>query len=199
MSDTPPAPGDAGVTARLRRRTALAAWVPLTLLAVVAVTAWGRPGWATSGSAFGVAVLACALCSLAAGALIRRAARWRTATEAAAQWARRWQHGTGAAAPIPDTWRDAACGDPKPLHTGKALPVVRRERRLPAVVLPLRVSGGVLAEGQAVIVHARGDRLLPGRGDVLQVLVLGRRGPYLIGRVADGVVFAADRWMVGVG
>lgn len=97
-------------------------------------------------------------------------------------------------------WVTAACGDPTPLHSGRGtIPLLRRQRQFPPHVLPLRTVTGPLASGFAVIVHGRPDRALPERDDRISAWVYGPRGPILIGRHADGAVFAADRWTVGTG
>lgn len=191
-------PGDAGVSARLRRRTAMAGVAPVTVGVVLAVTGWVLPGWLIGPVGAAVGVLLLILVAAAAGVLFRRAGLWAAAEAAATQWAERWSGDAAHAAP--DGWVTAVCGAPAPLHAGRgAIPMFRRARRLPAVVLPLRAVSGPLAAGDAVVVHARRDGATPAHGDRLQVQALRPRGPILIGRLEDGAVFAADRWTVGAG
>lgn len=198
-----PIAGDDSAIERVRRRTALAGVVPATCGAMLALAGWAWPGWLIGRTGAVVGGLTVALCLVAAAALLRRAYWWRQAESDATAWS------TGRAAgvisalraqPGPTGWVTGVCGAPAPLHRGRgSIPMFRRERRLPPVVLPLRTSAGPLAAGYAVVVHARTDRALPAPGDRLQVRVLAPRGPILIARLDDGVVFAADRWSFGPG
>lgn len=187
-----PRPGDGGVIARVRRRTTGLATLPLTIGLLLALTGWGWPRWLAGAGGLFLGGLGLALCLLAAGMLLRRARLWSRAAAEVTAWSQSRPDSTA-----PTGWVKSACGSPVPLHSGRgSIPLLRRERRFPARVLPLKAAGGLLAAGYAVIVHARADGAMPAPGDELKVLALTPHGPILIGRV-DGVVFAADRWTVG--
>lgn len=194
----PPAPGDCGTVDRIRRRTAAASLLPLAAGAGLAAAAWWRPGSVAGRGGIFLAALAVAFLALAAVMLLRRARWWAAAAGQVDGWTQEWAAGAVSAAGAPPGWVTAVCGAPVPLHPGKgAIPLLRRQRRLPPCVLPLRTASGPLAAGRAVVVHARRDGALPARGDQIQVWALAPRGPILIGRLADGAVFAADRWTAG--
>lgn len=192
------APGDDGVIGRVRRRTAAAAVVPLTLGVLLVLTGWFWPGWLKHQSGFFIGGLVVALVLLAAGALLRRAGWWESAALEAATWTRACVAGEVSPSCLLPGWSKAVCGTPVPLHSGRgSIPLVRRRRRFASWVLPLKTADGPLAAGYAAVVHARSDGAMPERGDRIQVLTLRPRGPILIGRLDDGAVFAADRWTAG--
>lgn len=192
--------GDGGVLDRLRRRTGAAAVLPLVCAAVLAVSGWMWPAWLRGGGGLVFGALAVAVCLLAAGVLLKRARRWRGARAACDDWAQGWVNGAVSARSVPAGWVKAVCTSGVPLHSGRGtVPMLRRERRYRSRVLPLKAVSGPLAAGEAVVVHARPDGAMPGRGDQLQVRVLHPRGPILIGRLEDGAVFAADRWSLAMG
>lgn len=193
-----PSPGDDGVIARVRRRTSVAASLPMTAGLLLALTGWWWPGWFAGRSGFFIGGLAVAVLLLAAGALVRRARLWARAVDEAAIWSRGCLDGAISVRAVPAGWVKAACGAPVSLHAGRgSVPMVRRERRFASQVLPLKTVYGPLSAGQALVVHARADGAMLVRGDQIQALVLQSRGPILIGRLDDGAVFAADRWAAG--
>jgi hypothetical protein len=194
------ASGDGGVLDRLRRRTGAAAVLPLACAAALVVSGWMWPAWLHGWGGFVFGALGVAVCLLAAGVLLNRARRWRGARTACDEWVRGRAGGAVSARSVPAGWAKAVCTSGVPLHSGRGtVPMLRRERRFRSRVLPLKAVSGPLASGEAVVVHARPDGAMPGRGDQLQVRVLHPRGPILIGRLDDGAVFAADRWSLAMG
>lgn len=180
--------GDDAVLARVTRRTRLAAGLPIAVAVVVAAAAWGWPGSATGASGVAIVAVAVAILLTPAVVLLRRVRLWTVAAKRATEW-------TGSTAQGHGNWAKAVCGPPvplfKPAGSGSLL---RRARKLPPVVVPVRAESGPLQRGEAVIVHARADGLIPESGDVLAVAAVSRRGPFLLGRAADGALFVADRF-----
>lgn len=180
-------PGDAGVPARLRNRTALAAVALLLLAGVLAALGWGWPGGLTGAAGTVIGAVVVAAPTFGAAVLGRRALLWGRATRLSAGLT----DGPVTAAGLP-----TVCGSPVPLHPARpGTPPIRTGRRLRAYVMPVRTVTGPLSGGQAVLVHARSDSLLPRPEDSIDVHALGRRGPFLLHRPEDGGVFAADRWL----
>jgi hypothetical protein len=172
----------------------------LVVGAVLAVSGWVWPAWFAGWGGAVLGGLGVLVCLFAAGVLLRRAFRWRDARAESNAWVRGWASGTVSARAVPNGWAKAVCATGVPLHSGRgAIPMLRRERRFRSGVLPLKAVSGPLAGGEAVVVHARMDGLMPTRGDQLQVFAMQRSGPILIGRLDDGAVFAADRWTLGAG
>lgn len=171
----PAPPGDGGVLARVRHRNAVVAAVvavPTTLL-VVTAAAW--PGWAADSlTTLLVAVLGAVLGALAVGWLGLRSRRWDRLARLGA--------GPGG---VP-----ASIGAPVPLHPLR--PGQPIKRRLAATVLPVRAEIGRLAGGDALVVHARRDRLQLAAGDPVDVVAARPDGPFLLIRRTDGAVFAAE-------
>jgi hypothetical protein len=188
--------GDAGVLSRMRRRTAGAGVIPLVCAIVLAGSGWFWPAWFSGSAGTLLGGLVVVLLLSATAVLLRRASLWRQAEAESETWVSAW---AGADRAVPD-WVKAVCGEPTPLFAGRgAIPMLRRERRFPSRVLPVRTASGPLAAGFAVVVHARTDGAFPAPSDRIRVLALQPRGPILIGRLDDGAVFAADRWTVGAG
>ncbi len=173
----PPAvPGDGGVIARVRRRTTAVAGAVAGLTAVALLTGATWPGWAAESlTATVVGVLGTVIGALLAGWLGLRARRW----DRLERIDRR------------DRSAPATLGAPVPLHPVRAGQPIKR--RLPAVVLPVRAGIAGLAGGEALIVHARRDRLQLTSADPVDVVADHDRGPYLLIRRTDGAVFAAER------
>jgi hypothetical protein len=180
-------PGDAGVPARLRTRTALAGAGLLLLAGILAALGWGWPGGLTGAAGTVIGAVVVAAPTVGAALLVRRAVLWGRANRMSSRL-------TGD--PVTATGLPAVCGSPVPLHPVRpGTPPIRTGRRLRASVMPVRTVTGPLSGGQAVLVHARSDSLLPRPEDSIDVHALGRRGPFLLHRSEDGVVFAADRWL----
>jgi hypothetical protein len=179
-------PGDAGVPARVRNRTAGAAASLLVLSGILAALGWGWPGGLSGAAGAVIGAVVIAVLVVAAGILLRRAALWARAARLAA---RVFDD------PVTAGGLPAVLGTPVSLHPVRpGTPPIRAGRRLRASVLPIRTVGGPLSGGRAVLVHARPDSLLPRPEDSIRVHALGSRGPFLLCRSADGVVFAADCW-----
>ncbi len=189
---------DGGVIARVQRRTAVAGATALAASVAIALCGWVAPGWfvGPAGTAVGSAVVV--LCLAVAAVLFRRVALWRAAWRAlrAAPLGCVPERGTaeGRTGEGGTDWVPAACGTPMPFRGRNVGPaILRRARKHPPQVLPLRTRSGPLAAGQAVIVHARPDGKLPTAGGAVRVRAAAPRGPYLVAG-ADGTVFVADRW-----
>lgn len=204
--------------ARLRRRTIAASVLPMIIAAAVAVSGWAWPGWmrGSGGSAFGIAVLVLAVAFCAV--VVRRAQAWARASIEADRWSELWsahvpQQGpepwstdtsagwsAGEGAVAADAWVAGVCAEPAPIFKPRSsIPLIRRTRQYSPFVLPLRATSGPMAAGHAVVVHGRPDRAQPAADDRIVVRALAARGPILIGRLDDGVVFASDRWIAGIG
>lgn len=188
---TPELPGDGGVLARVRRRTANVVVLPGGLAAVLVVGGWLWPRWFAGLGPSLLGGLAVALCLLAAALLAHRAHLWTLAGEAARDWPPVADRDP---APADERWVRGTCAEPRALHATGGPSLWRRARRHPRQVLPLRTDRGSLAAGEAVTLHGRRDAVLPRAGDALRVRAIAARGPFLIGRPSDGALFVADRW-----
>lgn len=185
---------DDGVLRRVHRRTARASVAPAAVGLALALTGWGWPGWFEGAGGAVIGVAAVTLCALAAVLLARRARLWAAAVRAAAAWHADGTGDDGTGSP-PAAWATAVCGEPQPMFRPGRSALWRRARRYPAHIVALRAAAGPLAAGAAVTVHGRSDGLLPDRGDSFRVHAVSERGPFLLGRPADGALFAADRWI----
>lgn len=177
---------DGGVLSRVRGRTSRTVVAPAAAAAVLVVVGWLWPRWFGGVGASLLGGAAVVLCLLVTGVLARRARLWALAEEIARQW------------PDPaagdERWPRATCAEPRALHATGGPSIWRRARKHRRHVLGVRAASGPLAEGQAVTLHGRTDGLLPSAGDELRVCAATPRGPFLLGRPADGALFVADRW-----
>lgn len=213
-SEPAPVPGDAGVPQRVRTRTAIAAGVPATVGGLLALFGWGWPGWFRGPAGLVIGLCAVGACAATAAVLFRRAVLWGHAMRLSARLTQAQPGdvadparplsggGTGDSTDIrPRGTRSvdrlpAVCGAAVPLH--RLRPGTTRlltGRRLRTHVMPLRTVSGVLADGDAVLLHPRLDASLPRPEDRIEVHPLGLRGPFLLLRPEDGAIFAADRWL----
>lgn len=177
--------GDDGVLNRVRARTTFAGLTMMCATALFALTGWVWPAWLAGGPGLAIGVVVVAAAGGMGLMLLRRARLWGVAAVRASSWAGDLG-GPG--------WVKAVCGQARPMRRNSGPPMLRRVSKHAQIVLPLRAQSGPLSAGEAVMVHARADALAPTRDDDLLVYAVTARGPILIGRPADGVLFVADRW-----
>jgi hypothetical protein len=170
---------DGGVLSRLQRRTRGLSIGVATLGALVAITAWGWPGWADGLGAQLVAGLSVGAALFTAAVFGMQAQRWAAA----------------AALNVDAVAVPGAVGRPVPLAGTKPGAPIRR--RLPPVIVPVTAELDGLRDGEALVVHARRDGIALADGDPVHIAAVGARGPWLVRR-DDGAVFAAERGVTGV-
>jgi hypothetical protein len=170
---------DGGVLSRLRRRVRGLAIGLAAVGALVAVTAWVRPGWATGLGAHIVAAVLVGAAIFGAALFGVQAQRWATA----------------GALDVDAVAVTGAVGRPVPMVGTKSGAPIRR--RLPPVIFPVKAELEGLRDGEALVVHARRDGNALAEGDLVRIAAVGSRGPWLLRR-DDGAVFAAERGITGV-
>jgi len=168
---------DGGVSARLIGRCRIAACLATAVggcfLLVAALRSWD----------IGSAVLTMVAAGALAGAavLARRARLWRRISPTPI---------------VTASGRPATIGQPRPLSPGR--PGAQLNRKLGAVVVPIRVPVGPQPGGGALVVHARRDAVALAAGDAALVWAVGQRR-FVLYRETDEAVFLAttrltDTW-----